>query len=204
MTGFPDITPYPGLIFDLDGTLIDSMPTHIACWQQVARERGFEVPAQYICDRGGISGADLVRSFIAEGWYHGDVSSFVERKIGLYEREISHIRTFPEIEALLRQGHSRGQKIAVGTGSRRSNAQTVLKSLGLLDLVSAIIAAEDVTEHKPHPQTFLKAAAGLALEPGQCLVFEDGKPGIAAAARGGFDCVTVAEGRMLDFIRAED
>ena len=66
-----------------------------------------------------------------------------------------------------------------------------------------MVTADDVTRHKPNPDTFLGAAKRLELEPQDCLVFEDGQLGIKAALRGGFDCIEVKDNEMINYFECD-
>lgn len=92
-----------------------------------------------------------------------------------------------------------GIRIAVGTGTRTANATRILKEKGLIDYIDALVTADDVTRHKPNPDTFLEAARKLELKAEDCLVFEDGQLGIKAALRGGFDCIEVKDNEMINY-----
>ena len=84
--------------------------------------------------------------------------------------------------------------MAIGTGSLRSNAVIILQQSGLGQYIQTVVAADDVTQHKPAPETFLRAAQLLAVEPRSCLVFEDTQIGCQAALAAGMACVLVREG----------
>ncbi len=194
---FPALLNLKGLIFDLDGTLINSMPTHIRAWQQTAKEHGFSFSEQVIYDMGGVSSRDVVDYFASQGFEVGDRDEFVKRKVALYRSHLDGIRTFPKVEALLRSHKEAGLKIAVGTGTQRINAESLLGMLGLRDFIDAVVTGDDVTRHKPFPDTFLKAAQELGLPVTECAVFEDGPLGVKAALNGGFVCVEVKNGECI-------
>lgn len=199
MTAFPNFDSYKGFIFDLDGTLINSMPLHVIAWKTVCQEHGFTIDPKLIYDMGGVSSRDVVVHLNKMGHETGDIDAFVKRKVELYREHIDEVKTFPSIEAILRQAFARGAKIAVGTGTQRINAEDIINKLNLKSVVSAIVSCNDVTKHKPFPDTFLKAAELLNLAPSECVVFEDGPLGVKAALAGGFDCVEVENGQFKHF-----
>lgn len=194
-----DFDRYDGLIFDLDGTLINSMPYHIKAWKQTAQERGFSIEDDFIYQRGGFSSRNIVRDMRLAGHETGDVDSFVARKVELYRMNMPTVEVFPLLESILKRAKSRGAGIAVGTGTQRINAVDILKLRNLSEYVDFIVSADDVELHKPHPQTYLKACELMGISPEQCVVFEDGKPGIDAAEAARMDCVIVDNGRVLEF-----
>ena len=87
--------------------------------------------------------------------------------------------------------------------TQRINGEDTLRLHHLEKYVDALVCADDVTHHKPHPESFLTAAEKLGLNSKECLVFEDGKLGIEAAAAGGFDCVEVQRGEMVKFYQSK-
>ena len=198
-----DLNKYRGLIFDLDGTLLDSMPHHVRAWIQTAREHGFEIDPKLIYAWGGISSQDVVRRFIDMGYPAGDVDLFVKRKVELYREHINEVKLFAPIEKILKDAHDRGQLIAIASGTQRVNGEDTLRLHHLEKYVDALVCADDVTHHKPHPESFLTAASKLGLSNEDCLIFEDGKLGIEAALAGGFDCVEGQEGEMIKFYKSK-
>lgn len=190
---------YMGLIFDLDGTLIDSMPFHVNAWKQVAREHGFEIDDSFIYDRGGKSSPNIVKDMQNAGHDTGDVGSFVKRKVQLYRERMNEVPVFERMEQILKSAKARGAKVTIGTGTQRINAVDILKLHNLDSYVDFIVSADDVNNHKPHPETYLTASELMGVPPEQCVVFEDGKPGIEAAAAAHMDCVIVDRGNIIGF-----
>lgn len=199
---FSFIYQYQGLIFDLDGTLTDSMPFHAKAWDQVAREHGFSISKQQIYDLGGSSSHDIARHFKELGNPVGDVDAFVQRKIDVYTANIDKVALFENIANILITAKGKGLKIAIGTGTRIKNATYILKAKKLDQYIDAVVTAEDVSLHKPNPDTFLQAAKRIGLKPQDCLVFEDGILGIEAAKNGNFDCIQVDNDKLVRFIKA--
>ena len=197
---FPvDLRPYQAYIFHLDGTLIDSMPWHVRAWEQVGREHGFTIEPETIYAMGGVSSRDVVLHYKNLGCDVGDVDAFVRRKVALYRENIDKVALFEDIYAILKEGRERGVKIAIGSGTQRLNADTILQLRGIASEIDAVVCGDDVINHKPHPDTFLKAAELLGVEPQACLVFEDGAPGFEAARRARMDCVRVERGAFRAF-----
>ena len=194
MDSFPDLSTYKALIFDLDGTLINSMPLHVLAWTTVYKERGYAFNPQTIYDLGGMSSKDVVLYFNRHGLEINDVDAFVARKVEVYRSHFDKLHTFKPIENILRDGKAKGQLIGIGTGTQRVNVDTILNFLNLDKCVDVSVSANDVTRHKPFPDTFLKAAQLLKLQPCECIVLEDGPLGIKSALDGGFDCIEVENG----------
>lgn len=200
---FPDLSNYRGLIFDLDGTVIDSMPHHVRAWVATGAEHGFEVDPKLIYAMGGVSSQDVVRKFRELGHETGDIDAFVKEKVARYREHIHEVELFESVAAIVRQGHEHGQRVAIASGTQRINGEDILRIHHLTAYIDALVCGDDVTKHKPHPETFLTAAAKIGLEPHECVVFEDGKLGVEAALAGGFDCVEVKEGVCTAFHMAK-
>lgn len=193
--------PYQAFIFDLDGTLVDSMPSHIKAWTDVAQELGFTVDPQEIYNLGGVSSRDVVLYFIDKGHKIDNIDQVVKRKVELYRQHINSIKVFDDIASILINGKKAGKKIAIATGTQKINALDLLEKHKLMTFVDTIISSEDVTKHKPHPQTFLEACNKLNVSVSQALVFEDAIPGIKAAIAGGFDYTIVKNGKFTEIIK---
>ena len=194
---FHKLSSYRGLIFDLDGTLIDSMPFHVKAWCQVAKEHGFEIDPNDIYRIAGSASIDIAEHYKKQGRPVGDSSEYVQRKMAIYRSHVDEIRIFEKIFDTLKKCRQSGAKIAIGTGSSRDNALEVLNRKGILDYVDVVITSSDVKAHKPNPDTFLAAADKMGLSPRECCVFEDGGLGLVAAVNGGFDCIEVSDNDMI-------
>ena len=200
---YSEIKNYKGVIFDLDGTLINSMPYHALAWKQVAYEHGFDIDVNDIYAMGGSASRDIAAFYKNKGEPVGDIDEYVKRKIAIFQENIPKIEVFQKIFNELKEAKSLGIKIAIGTGTRTANATRILKEKDLFDYIDALVTADDVTRHKPNPDTFLVAAKRLELEPQDCLVFEDGQLGIKAALRGGFDCIEVKDNEMINYFESD-
>ena len=200
---YSEIKNYKGLIFDLDGTLINSMPYHALAWKQVAYEHGFDIDVNDIYAMGGSASRDIATFYKNKGEPVGDIDEYVKRKIAIFQENIPKIEVFQKIFNELKEAKSLGIRIAIGTGTITANATRILKEKDLFDYIDALVTADDVTRHKPNPDTFLVAAKRLELEPQDCLVFEDGQLGIKAALRGGFDCIEVKDNEMINYFESD-
>jgi len=187
-----DVDRYKGLIFDMDGTLIDTMPSHVEAWRQAAEKFNFPFDDKWLHSMGGMPSIKIV---VEINRVYGlnlnpkEVSDFKMAVFsGLDENGDLIDDTTQVFKAYLGK-----KKIAVGTGSQRVSATKLLTRVGLLDKLDALVTATDVENHKPHPDTFLKACEKIGLSPKECVVFEDTEIGKRAAHAGGMDCVMVTE-----------
>lgn len=184
---------YQGLFFDLDGTLVDSMPYHLEAWQHVAKQFGFACDPDWINGLGGMPSRKILALIELEQNCTLDIAAVCAIKAAHYQKNIDRVQPFSATLAIVR--HYFGIiPMAIVTGSPKVNVQRILKNTGLLDYFAVIVDADDVSHHKPAPDTYLRAAEKLHLDPTQCLVFEDTPLGLQASQRAGMDCVLVANG----------
>ena len=184
---------FKALIFDLDGTLVDSMPLHVAAWQQTAPEYGLVVDGEWIHQYGGVPSRKIAAMLAAAQGVTLDCEAVARCKTAYYVAMIGQAVPFPAMLQLV-QSMAGQLPMAIGTGSLRSNAGIILQQSGLGRYIQTLVAADDVTEHKPEPHTFLLAAQRLGVVPEQCLVFEDTLIGRQAAHAAGMKCVMVVDG----------
>ncbi|MEZ8144467.1 6-phosphogluconate phosphatase [Enterovibrio norvegicus FF-33] len=181
---------YDALIFDLDGTLLDSMPGHYAAWQKTAADFGFEVSESWYHTRGG-SPTILTATTLVEQ-LHLDIepSVLAAHKMQCFAEVMeAHLEMLPFTEVARRYA---GKKpMAVGTGTLTDIATRMLKKAELLHLFDVVVGADQVSAHKPSPDTFLRCAELLSVTPSKCLVFEDAVFGFDAAAAAGMDVIDV-------------
>ncbi len=187
---------YQGLVFDLDGTLVNSMQFHILAWQEVGLKRKVNIPAEYLSGNGGRPSI-LIAAELKKLYNFTDAPELLQReKTANYIRHLPDISIYPQMKVLLDYAQMRQLKLVIGTGTLRSNVEAVMKHTGLDHYIEKFVCSADVSAHKPHPDTFLKSAQLISCNPGDCLVFEDAPLGIEAASRGGMDCCVVTDGNF--------
>lgn len=187
---------YAGYIFDLDGTLVDSMPTHYRAWRQALREHG--APAEVFrwaefSAHGGMAAVDIVKELNATYSLHMEPLTVADRKRAIYAHLLSteQLPIIPETVNLVRSLHRRGIPYAIGTGSAMPGALATLQSAAIAPLFPLIITPEQVAHGKPAPDIFLLAAERMGVKPAECVVFEDAEPGLQAARAAGMASVRV-------------
>ncbi len=181
---------YDAIIFDMDGTLIDSMPSHMEAWRLTAEAYGYPYDQQWHHSLGGVPTRKTVEMINEKYQLHLDPDEVAEAKRQKWEEMgLGPVLIEPTHQVFL---HCFGKKpIAVGTGAERAHAIEMLEQTGLLDKLDGLVTACDVTRGKPNPDTFLQAAEAMGVAPSRCVVFEDTEIGRQAAEAAGMDCILV-------------
>ncbi len=190
-----------GCIFDLDGVVVDTAKYHYLAWNRLARDLGFEFTQELNERLKGVSrmaSLDILLEI-------GGLTFPLEEKLRLaaikndwyvdYISKMTPAELLPGVPGFLDLLRKNGIRKALGTASK--NAGMILSRIGLDKTFDCVIDGNQVTHAKPDPEVFLKAASGLALEPGECVVFEDAIAGIEAAHRGGMKCIGIGKPDIL-------
>lgn len=181
---------YDGLIFDMDGTILDTEPTHRKAWHDVLAHYGMRFDEQAIVALNGSPTWRIAQAVIE--WNHGDLDPYAlarEKTEAVKAMLLDTVEPLPLID-VVKAWHGR-RPMAVGTGSECAIAEALLTHLNLRHYFTAVVAADDVEHHKPAPDTFLLCAELMGVDPTKCVVFEDADFGLEAARRAGMDAVDV-------------
>ena len=182
------------VLWDLDGTLVDSAGFHWQAWRDVMAEEGLPVTYQEFVDSFGKRN-DLILS----GWLGADADP--DRVRRLSEEKESRFRALvrahgieplPGVREWVARLHGEGWQHAIATSAPRLNLETLVDAMKMGAFFGADVAAEDVTHGKPDPEVFLVAASRLGAEPGRSVVVEDAPTGIEAGRRAGMRTVGVS------------
>ncbi len=180
-----------GVIFDMDGVLVDSADAHLESWRRLAAEQGRTISQDQFRATFGRQNRDIL-ALLFGVTEDRMVKQFSERKEALY-REL--IRENPPVARgavqLVRSLTTAGAALAIGSSGPRANIDLVLQAMGVEDAFAAIVSAEDVAHGKPDPEVFERACAALGLPSSRCVVIEDAPAGITAAKAAGTTCVAV-------------
>lgn len=179
------------LIFDLDGTLSDSLPVHIATWHKVCAHYNCQFNEGIIEEMTGMPTIRFAERVIADNNLQGvDPEEMVRMKQETFWESANLLRPHLPVVDLVMKYHGK-IPLAVGTGASRRSAMVQLETLNLASYFDAIVTADDVSRHKPEPETFLKCAELIKVKPEKCQVLEDGVLGMEAAKTAGMYLIDV-------------
>ncbi len=172
------------LIFDLDGTLSNSLPVHMATWNKVGEVYGFKFDPQIMVEMTGRATIEFAHRIVEQYNLSVDPEEIVKLKQQSFRDSAQLLEPVREIISVVKKYYGR-LPMAVGTGASRKSTEVQLNELGIAKYFNVIVTANDVTRHKPNPDTFLKCAELMGVTPEKCQVFEDGDLGIEAAKKAG-------------------
>lgn len=179
-------------LFDMDGTIADSMPLHYIAWKQALSEYGCEFPEDLFYAWGGMPVGEIIATLNQRNGLAMPVEEVAHRKESLYYELLPKLTAVPEVLEQIEEAHQR-IPFAVVSGSTRESVTASLKVLGLLDKFDVMVCAGDYKRAKPDPEPFLLAAKQLNVPPEACLVFEDTEMGIQAATAAGMASVRILQ-----------
>ena len=185
---------YDAFIFDLNGTMIDDMNFHLKAWYRLLNE---ELKAGLSWDevRSHMYGKnqELLDRIFGSGHFpqeQADALSLEKEK--RYQEEFRpHLKLIEGLPIFLERAVKKDILMAIGSAAITFNIDYILDNLSIRHYFKTIVSADDVVISKPHPETFLKAAAQLGVPPASCLVFEDAPKGVEAALNAGMKCVVL-------------
>lgn len=183
-----------GVVFDLDGTLVDNMALHAEAFAEFMTRRG--LPPLDDAQRARLDGkrnTDIFPDLLRRDLPREELLAVSDEKESLY-RALSRGRLAPlaGLERLLAILAANGIPVAVATSGPAENVRHTLAELGLAERITVVVRGDQVPRGKPHPDIFLAAAARLGVTPDQCLAFEDSPSGVAAALAAGMVCVALS------------
>ncbi len=180
-------------IFDMDGTLADTMPYHQLAWDALFIDLGVTVDRDdFFGWSAGLTNREILPRLLGPDFPVEELNAVSERKERHY-RDLyrPHLSTLPGVVPFLQRTVDAGFSRAVGTAAPPGNVDLVLDGLNLRSWFQAVVGGADVSRGKPDPEIFLRAAERLGVAPASCVVFEDAPAGIEAARRAGMSCVVV-------------
>ncbi len=195
--------PIGALLFDMDGTMIDTRRYHMEAWRELVGQLGLGEREYEVAYNGfGKTNRAIFEAWFGpEGRQRNDFEELGERKEALFRELIAgREQGRPGLKELIDQARRRGLRIALATSAPRSNAIFLIEQLGLARQFDALVWSTPAMQSKPHPDSFLLAARRLGVAPSRCVVFEDSIHGFWSARRAGMRLLAIAE-RSEDWVR---
>ncbi|MBX3025162.1 HAD family phosphatase [bacterium] len=185
--------PPRAVLWDMDGTLVDSGDLHFLAWRETMREHGRSLTRAEFDATFGQRNDAILRRLLDPAIGDADIARIGDEKEARYRALVAAHGIQPLAGALdwVRRLAAVGWRQAIASSGPRANAETIIAALALDGAFAAVAAAEDVTHGKPHPEVFLVAAARLDVAPARCVVLEDAPPGIEAGRRAGMPTIGV-------------
>ncbi len=181
-------------LFDLNGTMIDDMQFHLKAWYHILNDDlGANLSWEEVKSHMyGKNSELLIRIFGKDRFTQEEMDRLSIEKEKRYQQEYKpYLQLIPGLHQFLEKAHALNIPMAIGSAATMFNIDFALDNLNIRHFFKAIVSGEDVHISKPHPETYLKAAQLLNIEPGNCLVFEDAPKGVEAAQNAGMPSVVL-------------
>jgi beta-phosphoglucomutase len=181
-----------GVIWDVDGTLVDTAELHFQAWLVLAREIGKPFTRDDFAATFGWRNPEIIPKLWGTSYSDAEIDELGRRKEDYYRAEAQKgLDLLPGVRVLVDGLNAAGFRQAVGSSAPRANIELILDMIGLHGILRDVVAMEDTKRGKPDPEVFLRAARKIEAPPSRCLVFEDAPVGVRAAKAGGMKAVAV-------------
>ena len=182
------------VLWDMDGTLIDSEEYHWLSWRDAMSAEGLPITRDQFLASFGQRNDSILRGWLGPDATAERIDRIGNAKEALYRQRVRErgIQFLPGVSQWVHRLHEQGWRQAIASAAPRANVEAILDVLHTADCFQAIVSAEDVRHGKPDPEVFLTAAAKLGVPPKQCLVVEDALHGIEAARAAGMKSIGVS------------
>ncbi len=179
-------------IFDLNGTMIDDMAFHIKAWHGILNNLGAKITFEETKLQCYGKNSDVVERVLPGRFSIEEMDVMSIEKEKQYQQEFKpHLKLIDGLDIFLQNAAENKIKMAIGSAAIMFNIDFVVDGLNIRRYFDAIVSADDVINSKPNPETFLKCAEQLNINPSDCIVFEDSPKGVEAATKAGMKSVVL-------------
>ncbi|MBW7891940.1 MAG: HAD family phosphatase [Chitinophagaceae bacterium] len=185
---------FKAFIFDLNGTMIDDMAFHVKAWYHLVHDQlGADITVEEVRSQMYGKNSEVMDRIFGKGHFPPEKADrlSLEKEKNYQRAFLPHLKLIDGLNTFLESADKKGILMAIGSAAMTFNIDFVLDNLQLRHYFSAIVSADDVSNSKPDPETYLKAAALLKVAPEDCIVFEDAPKGVEAALNAGMKAVAI-------------
>lgn len=193
-----------GVLWDMDGVLVNTGQLHYRSWLAVLNEYGIALTIDRFRTTFGMNNTGVLATLLGREPEPQLVMEVSRRKEEWFRQAArGQVETFPGVRTWLRRLQAEGYRQAIASSAPTENIDALVDELELRGYFAALVSGADLPG-KPDPSTYLKAAQALGLPPGRCIVIEDASVGVQGARRAGMKCIAVATTHRPDELRAAD
>ncbi len=189
---FQEIDTAKAFLFDLNGTMVNDMPYHIKAWHKEINKLGGKLSlAQMKQECYGKNDELLERVFPGRFTMEEKIKLGNEKEANYRIEFKPYLKLINGLDAFLKKAELKNIKMAIGSAAIDENISFVIDNMNIKHFFTAIVSANNVSKSKPHPETFLKCAALLNVQPNDCIVFEDTPKGVECALNAGMKAIVI-------------
>lgn len=195
----PSLRQPRAVLWDLDGTLVNTAPIHWRAWREILSAEGVDLTWEQFAPSFGERNDTALRAWLGPGRSDEEIQRISHRKEELFRADLKHasLEMLPGANEWLTRLHEAGWKQALATMTWRENLEAIFSVCDFRNYFDAVVTAEDVHRGKPDPEVFLLAAQQLEVIPARCIVIEDAASGIEAAHRAGMQAIGAGKQTLL-------
>ena len=179
-------------LFDLNGTMIDDMQYHIHAWHRIFNNLGANISLERMKEECYGKNHEVIERILPGRFTYEEKDAMSLAKEREYQKAFRpYLKLLPGLDKFLRDSYEAGIKMAIGSAAIMFNIDFVLDGLNIRKYFQVLVSADDVKKSKPDPETYLKCADALHVDPAHCIVFEDAPKGVESALNAGMKCVVL-------------
>ena len=179
-------------LFDLNGTMIDDMQYHIHAWHRIFNNLGANISLERMKEECYGKNHEVIERILPGKFTFEEKDAMSLAKEKEYQKAFRpYLKLLPGLDEFLKQSYQAGIRMAIGSAAIMFNVDFVLDGLKIRNYFQALVSADDVKKSKPDPETYLKCADALHIDPSNCIVFEDAPKGVESALNAKMKCVVL-------------